>query len=144
MPVFEPSSSEERGSRRRSPSRSRRSRSRRKSRSRSRSPGPGAGKDGRAGTHESRKGDTAVADPDGNEPTSSVEEALSRRNGDKTWQAVIALKESSGRERLVRGRPRTDKREAEDDAEEMKRAYLSGGAAAVREVQAKQRLQSRG
>merc|ERR1712039_687958 len=92
--------------------------------------------------HASRKGDAAVGH-DGSEPKVAIEEAPGKRNGDRCWQAVLSLKESSGRERMVRGRPRSSEREAEDDANDMKHAFMTGGAAALREVQAKQRLQSK-
>eukprot|EP00418_Pyrodinium_bahamense_P020239 CAMPEP_0179117188 /NCGR_PEP_ID=MMETSP0796-20121207/55023_1 /TAXON_ID=73915 /ORGANISM="Pyrodinium bahamense, Strain pbaha01" /LENGTH=173 /DNA_ID=CAMNT_0020815535 /DNA_START=69 /DNA_END=587 /DNA_ORIENTATION=+ len=71
-------------------------------------------------------------------PTLEIEESKSRANGDKTLQAVIRLREPSGRERLVRGRPRTSKEDAQQDGDEMMRALKSGGAEALRKVQVQQ------
>mmetsp|Transcript_65663 Transcript_65663/g.182725 ORF Transcript_65663/g.182725 Transcript_65663/m.182725 type:complete len:175 (-) Transcript_65663:106-630(-) len=89
--------------------------------------------------HMTRRGDAGV-EGDRSEPIAEIEEAKSKANGDATMQAVLHLKEASGRERLVRGRPRITREEAQRDADEMKRAYVEGGAAELRKIQTKQRL----
>lgn len=77
------------------------------------------------------------------EPAIEIEESKSKANGDPTMQAVLRLKEHNGRERSIRGRPRTSREDAQRDADEMKEAYMTGGAVALRAVQTKQRLTSR-
>lgn len=73
-----------------------------------------------------------------------IEEGKSVAKGDAIVQAVLKIKgKDGGRDRLVRGRPRTLREDAESDAKEMKEVYLSGGAVKLRELQTKQRLQSR-
>merc|ERR1712232_432698 len=101
---------------------------------RSRSPRPQSPR----GREPERGEKSAGGEADG--PTFEVEESKSRTNGGKTWQAVLKIKEKNGRDRFVRGRPRTSKNEANKDGHEMVEAFVNGGHDALRKVQAAQRL----
>eukprot|EP00927_Polykrikos_kofoidii_P023870 TRINITY_DN21832_c0_g1_i1.p1 TRINITY_DN21832_c0_g1~~TRINITY_DN21832_c0_g1_i1.p1 ORF type:complete len:249 (+),score=24.97 TRINITY_DN21832_c0_g1_i1:149-895(+) len=149
--------------RQRSPSRSRRMRSGSRSRSRSRgggrsppprqhrspsrgaSPRPQSPSKLRPGDAEFRRGAVQIGGPgETPDPTIEVEEATKRANGDSTWQALLNIVGYGGRVRTFRGPPRPQADGAQIDGEEMKKAFLTGGVAKLRETQQKQRKSSVG
>uniref|UniRef100_A0A7S1FCL9 Uncharacterized protein n=1 Tax=Noctiluca scintillans TaxID=2966 RepID=A0A7S1FCL9_NOCSC len=69
------------------------------------------------------------------EPVVEVVASTKRANGDCASQAVIHVPGVGGRLRTLRGPPRVVKGDAENDGEEMRKAFVAGGLEKLRKLQ---------
>lgn len=70
--------------------------------------------------------------------TIAIDESITRADGNKTWQALVNIK-ISGRYRTLRGPPRVNRDDADEDARQLKEGWFEGGMTKIRELQQIQR-----